>query len=110
MDDRELIGLFCKCSSKCFCKYDADELRDIGYKKFVQKIPTVELLKKAGTDRERELVSVVAMLDLGGEVAEIMIREKRSAVSCDVPNCRDTLKRKLFKLLRIEAGGKGGGS
>jgi len=75
---------------------------DVGYKKFIQRIPTVELIHNAKSEREKELIEVVAMLDLDDVVAEIMIREKMSGESCNVLSCRDILKRKLYKALKID--------
>ncbi len=89
------------CPSRCFCKYDADELKEVAYKKIIQKVPTLELLGSAKSQREKELISVVAMLDLDDNVAEIMIREKMSAESCDVLGCREGLKQRLLKLISI---------
>lgn len=91
----------CGCSSKCFCKYDEHELLDVGYKKLIQRIPTVKLIQDAKSEREKELIEVVAMLDLDDIVAEIMIREKMSGKSCNVLGCRENLRKRLLMLLGL---------
>jgi hypothetical protein len=89
----------CECPPRCFCQYDVQELREIGYKKMVQGIPTVELVKNAKSVREKELISVVSMFDLDDTVSEIMIREKMSGETCNVLACREILKRRLLRKL-----------
>ncbi len=63
--------------------------------KRAQGVPAVDLLHHARTDHEKELICVVAMLDLDDSVAEIMIREHMSSESCDVSACRTRLRRQL---------------
>jgi len=92
----------CKCPPKCFCKYDEHELLDVAYKKIVQKIPTVELIQNSQSKSGKELIEVVALLDLDDVVAEVMIREKMSDESCDVLGCRENLRSRIFKLLDIK--------
>lgn len=102
MNEKNEIIKHCGCPPKCFCKYDAHELQGIGYKKLVQGVPTVELIKSAKSPREKELISVVSMLDLDSVVADIMIREKMSGESCNVLACRENLRERLFKLLEAK--------
>lgn len=92
----------CECPPKCFCKYDAHEMREIGYKKLIQGVSTVELLRNAKTAREKELISVVSLLDLDNVVSEIMIREKMSGETCNVLACREILRRRLYRILGKE--------
>ncbi len=102
MNDKIEFKKHCRCPQKCFCKYDEHELRDIGYKKLIQRVPTVKLIETAKTAREKELISVVSMLDLDDVVAEIMIKEKMSGESCNVLGCRENLRKRLFKLLEVK--------
>lgn len=97
-DDIDLIGQ-CGCPSRCFCKYDAAELLEIGYKKVRQRVPTVKLIREARSPQERERVCVVSMLDLDAGVAEIMIREHMAGAACDVMACRDNLRQRLLTAL-----------
>ena len=93
----------CECPSSCFCKFDAHELLEVGRRKFIQHIPTLDLMKAARSPREKEIIRVVSLLDLNDYVAQIMIREKMVCHTCDVLACRADLKKRLFGLLHIDS-------
>lgn len=90
----------CKCPGKCFCKYDADDLVSIVYKKRVKGISTVDLVSAARSSREIEFVSVVALLDLNEADADMMIKEHMAGSSCDVLACRNYLRSKIDDALK----------
>lgn len=90
----------CRCPGGCFCKYDVGDLVHIAYKKFIEKVPTVDLIHSAHSAKEVELVSVVALLDLKASDADIMIKEHMSDSSCDVLACRNALRSKLDVALK----------
>ncbi len=90
----------CDCPPRCFCKYDVGELLPVAREKQAKGVPAVALMKHARSDHEKELICVVAMLDLDDSVAEIMIREHMSSESCDVSACRNNLQRKLNAALQ----------
>lgn len=100
MSDEAKVIEECGCPSKCFCKYDVHELLEIARKKRIHGIPTVHLINQAASDREKELICVVALLDLNDVVVEIMINEHMSSESCDVLACRQGLRRKLDETLK----------
>ena len=100
MNDDARVIRECGCPSKCFCKYEVGELLDIARAKMVEGVSTVDLVKRATSDHERELICTVAMLDLDDAVAEIMINEHMSGRSCDVLACRNGLLKRLNKALK----------
>ncbi len=48
----------------CFCQIPAEELRYWATLRYIEKRPTIELLEQAQTLHDKEVVSIVAMLDL----------------------------------------------
>lgn len=90
----------CGCPSKCFCKYTVAELLEIAKAKKIKGISTVNLIKQATSDFEKDRICTVAMLDLDDSVAEIMINEHMSGESCDVLACRAGLRKRLDAALK----------
>lgn len=91
----------CQCPSRCFCKYQVGDLEEIGRRKLIANVPTVELMKSASSDREKDLICVISMLDVDEAIADIMIREHMADAACDVLACRESLKRRLYRRLKI---------
>ena len=86
----------------CFCKYDIDELIHIGRKKYLEKIPTVELMKEATSRKEKDEVCVISMLDIDDEKLEEVMANKVTDKKCNVISCRQMLREQIKKKLGIE--------
>ena len=91
----------CQRPTRCFCKYEVEELEELGRKKFIERFPTVKLMQSASTQRDKDLICVISMLDIDDSIAEIMIREHMADATCDVLACRENLKRRLHHRLKV---------
>ncbi len=83
-------------SQFCFGKYDIRELLPIVEKKFVDGLSTVELLKEAQNDEEKDKVAIVALLDLDDEtVMNLLSDNKNGDANFHILSCRNRLKKTL---------------
>ena len=51
----------------CFCNLAFEELEVWFRRRYVDEVPTIQLLEKATNEREREAITAIAMLDLDEE-------------------------------------------
>jgi len=77
----------------CLGQYDFDSIANFAKKRFVDGCDTVTLLEQAESEREKEEIALVSLLD----VEDDQIRDlKLSCVhggQCKVLDCRDRLKK-----------------
>jgi len=78
----------------CFCHFSTDELRPWVVKKYRDHISTTELLKSTTDPHEREIISIVALLDvdeatLSRMMGDINMEEHQFL------HCREKVKRML---------------
>jgi len=85
-------------SPGCFGNYDFDHITKFAKKRFVDGSSTIDLLKQARSETEREEIALVCMLDVEDEMVLDVELGCRYADECKVTNCRD----KLRKLLETE--------
>ena len=85
-------------SPGCFGNYDFDNIAGFAKKRFVDGSSTIDLLKQARTQTEREEIALVCMLDVDDEIVLDVKLGCRYADDCKVTNCRD----KLRKLIETE--------
>lgn len=85
-------------SPGCFGNYDFDHIAKFAKKRFVDGNSTISLLEKARSETEREVISLVCMLDVEDEYVIDVTLDCRYADDCKVTNCRD----KLRKLIETE--------
>ena len=79
-----------------FGKYDIREFLPIVQKKFVDGFSTVELLKEAQNDEEKDKVAIVALLDLDDETVMHMLSDNKNGYEdFDILSCRNWLKKML---------------
>ena len=79
-----------------FGEYDIMELLRIVKKKFVNGFSTIELLKEAQNDEEKDKVAIVALLDLDdGTVMHMLSDKKNGNEDFDILSCRNWLKKML---------------
>lgn len=87
---------------RCFCQFEMSALKRIIRRKYVDKVPTIELLRRASSAEERELVSIVALLDvseedLNGSLGHLV------RPGCDLVACRSHVKQWLEAMLAAES-------
>ena len=82
------------------CSIPIDEIGFWAEKRFIDKIPTVELLKQAQTDREKEIVTVVGMLDVDDATLDVMFNTAKES-DCNIFACRARLKKWLEQRLEL---------
>jgi len=76
----------------CLGNYDFDHIAFFARKRFVEGCSTITLLEMAESDREKEEIALVSMLD----VADDKIRDLQLSCThvdqCKVTDCREKLK------------------
>jgi len=82
-----------KCS---LCTIPIDEIGVWAEKRFIDEIPTIELLKQARNDRDREIITVVGMLDVDDAKLHTMLEAAKES-DCNIFACRQQLKTWLQK-------------
>ena len=88
----------------CFCEYDIDELIHVGHKRYVENIPTVELMKNALSEKEKDEICVISMLDVDDDKLEKLRGDRVVDQKCNVISCRRLLRKQIKRKLGIEVG------
>lgn len=83
---------------RCFCRVAIGDLRRWARKKYVEQVPTMELLAMAKNPRQKQAVSIVALLDLPDDVV-IRILTPLTKPGCRILVCRDQVKQWLCGML-----------
>jgi len=78
----------------CFCQIPEEELKPWVEKRYVEHTPTIELLHSTDNPHEKEIISIVAMLDVDEETLLNMMG------NVDLPDhhilhCRENVKQML---------------
>ena len=83
----------------CIGNYDFDQIAHFAKKRFIEGFNTITLLEQAKSEREKEEVALVCMLDVeDDEIRDLELSCKHSGV-CKVIDCRDRLKKMIKKEL-----------
>jgi hypothetical protein len=77
---------------RCMGKYDFEHIARYARKRFVEGCDTITLLNQASTQREKEEIALVSMLDVDENVIRDLNLSCRHADSCEVTDCRDRLR------------------
>ncbi|HJN53151.1 MAG: hypothetical protein QGI68_00590 [Pseudomonadales bacterium] len=89
---------------KCMGQYDFKEVAAVARKRFVEGKDTISLLMQAKSEREKEQIMLVSLLDVDvDEVTDVQL-SCRYADECDIKACRKRLRTKLESDLRQENG------
>ena len=77
--------------NKCFCHYSKDELKKWAIKHYCKQYPTVDLLASTDDPHEKEVIIIVALLDVDEET---MIKMMGNANQPDhhIIHCRDNIR------------------
>lgn len=84
----------------CMGDYDFDKIALFARKRFVEGINTVELMEQANSDREKEEIALVAMMDLEEQTVKDLELTCVHADKCKITNCRSLLKQLIDDLLK----------
>lgn len=85
----------------CLGDYNFSRIAEYAKKRFIDGISTVTLLTQATTEREREEIALVCLLDIeDAEVHDLQLT-CQYAHNCKIDFCRDVL-RKLIQDLAVE--------
>lgn len=78
----------------CFCQIPEEELKPWVKKRYVEHRQTIELLRSTDNPHEKEIISIVAMLDVDGEA---MLNMMGSVDRPDhhIIHCRENVKQML---------------
>jgi len=77
---------------RCMGNYDFEHIAHFARKRFVEGFDTVSLLQQASSQREKEEIALVCMLDVEEDVIRDLKLSCRHAGDCDVTDCRDRLR------------------
>lgn len=80
-------------------KYDFDKIAFFAKKRFVEGCNTIELLEAAESEREKEEIALVSLLDIEDDEIQDLQLSCKHAGQCKVIDCRDKLKKMIAKEL-----------
>ena len=86
--------------TRCFCRIELDQLTGWARKKYLDHLPTIQLLALAKNPGEREAVAIVALLDVPDEEI-VRMMTPLSLAGCNILACRDHVKRWLSDMLAM---------
>ena len=78
----------------CFCEIPETELRPWVQKRYVDKIPTMTLLHSTNDLHQREIISIVALLDVDDE-SMLKLMGDVDKPDHHIIHCRESVKRML---------------
>lgn len=76
----------------CLGNYDFDHIAFFARRRFVEGCSTITLLEMAESDREKEEIALVSMLDVADDKIRDLQLSCTHADRCKVTDCRDRLK------------------
>ena len=79
----------------CLGDYDFEHIAHFARRRFVDGVDTVCLLQQAETNREKEEIALVCLLDVEDDVIRDIQLKCRYAGQCKVTDCRDRLKKMI---------------
>ena len=79
----------------CVGGYDFDQIVYFAKKRFIEGFDTITLLKQARSNREKEEIVLVSLLDVADYQIIDMKTECPHACDCQVKNCRQKLKQMI---------------
>ena len=84
----------------CLGEYDFRNIASFARMRFIEGRNTIELMEAARSEREKEEIALVSLLDVDDRQIVDLQLSCRHATQCKVLDCRDRLK----KLLQLELG------
>lgn len=80
---------------KCMGQYNFKEVAAFARKRFIEGIDTISLLMQAQSEREKEQIILVSLLDVDADEVEDLQLSCRYADQCDIKACRKRLRGQL---------------
>lgn len=77
---------------RCMGNYDFEHIAHFARKRFVEGFDTVALMQQANSQREKEEIALVCLLDVEEGVIQNLQLSCRHADTCEVNDCRDRLR------------------
>ncbi|MEK7758584.1 MAG: hypothetical protein AAB304_03120 [Pseudomonadota bacterium] len=77
---------------RCMGNYDFEHIAHYARKRFVEGFDTVALLQQASSQREKEEIALVCLLDVKEDVIRDLQLSCQHADKCEVTDCRDRLR------------------
>lgn len=86
----------------CLGNYDFDHIAFFAKKRFVDGYDTVALLEQARSQREKEEIALVCLLDVEDDQIKDLHLSCRYKDQCEVTTCRDKLKKLIEQELAVK--------
>jgi hypothetical protein len=90
--DRRIDNIMACQNPRCLGNYDFDHIASFARKRFVEGCNTVTLLEQAESEREKEEIALVCLLDVEENKIRDLKLSCKHADHCKVVDCRDKLK------------------
>ena len=79
----------------CIGNYDFEQIVAFAFRRFVEGYSTIALLKQARTEREKEEIALVSMLDVEDDKIRDLHLCCENSADCKVIDCRERLKKMI---------------
>lgn len=76
----------------CYCQIPVDKLRNIARRRFVEGIPTNELMKQMKSQKEKDYLTTIALLNVKLEDLPQLIPHDNPMLLRHLLDCRDHVK------------------
>lgn len=78
---------------ECLGKYNFENIAHFAKKRFIEGCDTIELLKQAKSESEKEEIALVCLLDVEDEQIVALELNCKHASECRITDCRDRLRK-----------------
>lgn len=100
MNATEYDSMACH-NPQCLGKYDFDKIAYFARRRFIEGCETVTLLDRARSQREKEEIVLVSMLDITDDQVCDLQLSCRHDETCEVTTCRSKLKKMIAAELAV---------
>jgi hypothetical protein len=83
----------------CMGNYDFDQIAFFARKRFIEGHNTVDLLQQAKSEREKEEIALVCLLDVADDQIQDLRLSCRYEGQCEVTSCREKLRKMIEREL-----------
>ncbi len=80
---------------RCLGNYDFENIAFLARRRFVEGCNTVALLEQAKSEREKEEIALVSLLDVSDDKIRDLQLSCNYASQCKVMDCRDKLRKMI---------------
>lgn len=85
---------------KCMGQYDFAAVAEFARQRFIEGVDTISLLSKARSEREKEEIILVSLLDIDDDIVKNIQLRCRYADQCDIEDCRKRMRCRLEQNFR----------